>query len=48
MVMVMHGEDCVDQGQLDNEEPQRQRGVAVFKRRAAVLGLLIAPTEVPA
>ncbi len=46
--MLTRGEDFVDQGQQHYEEQQRQRSVAALKRRAAALGFLIAPTEVPA
>ena len=42
--MLTRGEDFVDQGQQHYEE----RSVAALKRRAAALGFLIAPTEVPA
>jgi transposase len=46
--MLTRGEDFVDQGQQHYEEQQRQRSVAALKPRAAALGFLIPPTEVPA
>jgi transposase len=46
--MLTRGEDYVDQGQQHYEEQQRQRSVAALKRRAAALGFLVTPTEVPA
>jgi transposase len=46
--MLTRGEDFVDQGQQHYEEQQRQRSVAALKRRAAALGFLVTPTEVPA
>lgn len=46
--ILTRGEDYVDQGQQHYEEQQRQRSVAALKRRAAALGFLVTPTEVPA
>ena len=46
--MLTRGEDYVDQGQQHYEEQQRQRSVATLKRRAAALGFVVTPTEVPA
>ena len=42
--MLTRGENFVDQGRQHYEEQQRQRSVAVLKRRAAALGFLITPT----
>jgi len=46
--MLTRGEDFVDQGQQRYEEQQRQRSIAVLKRRATALGFDINPTPVPA
>jgi transposase len=46
--MLTRGEVYVDQGQQLYEEQQRQRSVAALKRRAATLGFLITPANLPA
>jgi transposase len=46
--MLTRGQAYVDQGQQHYEEQQRQRSIAALKRRAAMLGFAIMPTDAPA
>ena len=42
--MLTRGEACVDQGQQQYGDQQRERSITALKRRAAALGFAVTPT----
>ena len=44
--MITRSEDFVDRGQQHHEQQQRERSVAVLKRRAADLAFQLSPAPV--
>lgn len=48
LLMLTRGEAFADQGQQRYEQQQRERSVAVLKRRAASLGFNLTPAGAPA